>query len=211
MATAHAHESTFIPRRVFVFLTIVGLHVLLGYGLATGLARKVVEVIAPPIETDIIEEMKKQEEPPPPPPPEFERPPVEVPPPEVAIDIPIDTSQSTAIQDVTNVPRPAPPPPPRAVVRTPPRPDQGRFPSSEEYYPASAKRLNQQGSPTVRACVGTNGRLAEAPTIAQSSGVPALDDGAIKLAKAGRYIPGTEDGKPVAACFTFRVKFELKD
>ena len=38
---------------------VVALHILLGYALVTGLARKVVDVIKQPIETKIIEEMKK--------------------------------------------------------------------------------------------------------------------------------------------------------
>jgi hypothetical protein len=74
---AYAHESTFVPRRIVVFLFIILFHALLIWALANGLARKVVEVLAPPIQTDIIEEMKQDEPPPPPPPPEMERPPVE--------------------------------------------------------------------------------------------------------------------------------------
>ncbi len=210
---AYANDSAFLSRRAIVFLAIVGFHVLVAWGLASGLARQVVQVIAPPIQTDIIEEVVEREEPPPPPPPEFERPPVEVPPPEVAIDIPIDTSQSTAITDVTDRPvpmAPPPPPPPRQVVRVPPRPGKN-FPTAEEYYPAASKRLGEEGSVNVRACVGPNGRLTEEPTVVQSSGSPRLDEGAIRLAKAGRYIPGTEDGKPTTQCFVFRIKFELRN
>ena len=65
---AYAHESTFVPRRIVVFLFIILFHALLIWALANGLARKVVEVLAPPIQTDIIEEMKQDEPPPPPPP-----------------------------------------------------------------------------------------------------------------------------------------------
>jgi len=208
---AYAHDSSFFTRRGLVFVVIVAAHVLLGWGLANGLARKVVEVIAPPIQTDIIEEVQEREEPPPPPPPEFERPPVEVPPPEVAIEIPIDTSQSTAITDVTDKPvpmAPPPPPPPRKVVKA----KMGRnFPNSEDYYPAASKRLGEEGSITVKVCVGPNGKLAGEPEIQQSSGSARLDEGALKLAKAGRYVAGTVDGVPTTDCFPFRVKFELRN
>jgi protein TonB len=201
-------------RRMMVLAIIIGFHILLAYGLVSGLARKVVEVIAPPLETDLIEEIQQEDKPPPPPPPEMERPPVEVPPPEVTIDIPMDAPPTTAITDVTDRPvppvPPAPPPPRGPTVKA--KIDARRFPSSEDYYPASAKRLGQQGNPTVRVCVGANGRLIGEPTIAASSGVEALDQGAIKLAKAGRYIAGQTDGQPAAEdCFSFRVKFELKD
>lgn len=200
-------------RRMTVLGVIIAFHVLLGYGLVSGLARKVVEVIAPPLETDIIEEIQQDDKPPPPPPPQMERPPVEVPPPEVTIDIPMESTQSTAITDVTDRPMPPAPPPPPAPrgpsVKA--KIDGKRFPSSEEYYPASAKRLGQEGSPAVRVCVGPNGKLVGEPTIAASSGVDALDQGAIKLAKAGRYIAAQMDGQPVEDCISFRVKFELKD
>ncbi|MEK8048324.1 energy transducer TonB, partial [Ideonella sp. LYT19W] len=43
-------------------LIVAGLHVVLGWALVNGLARKIVEVVKAPIETKIIEEIK----PPPP-------------------------------------------------------------------------------------------------------------------------------------------------
>jgi protein TonB len=208
---AYAHDSSFFSRRAIVLFAIILIHVLLGWVFATGLARKAIQMVAPPIQTDIIEEVEERDTPPPPPPPEFERPPVEVPPPEVSIDIPVDTQTSTAITDVTDRPvpmAPPPPPPPKAVKK----PTIGKnFPSSEEYYPAASKRLGEEGSPTVKVCVGPNGRPSEEPTIAQSSGSTRLDEGAIKLAKAGRYVAGSVDGQPTTDCFNFRVKFELKN
>lgn len=210
--SAYVQHNT--QRRAAVFAAIIAFHVLLVYGLVSGLARKVVEVIAPPLETDIIEEVRNDEPPPPPPPPQLERPPVEVPPPEVTIDLPMETSQTTAITNVTDRPQPPAPPPPPPAPKGPTYPakiDARRFPNSEDYYPASAKRLGQEGSPAVRVCIAPNGRLVGEPTIVSSSGVEALDQGAIKLAKAGRYIPGMNDGQPAESCFSFRVKFELKN
>jgi protein TonB len=208
---AYAHDTNFFSRRALVLLAIIALHLVLGWAFASGLARKVIQVIAPPIQTDIIEEVQERDTPPPPPPPEFERPPVEVPPPEVAIDIPVDTQQSTAITNVTDKPQPVappPPPPPRQVKK----PTIGKnFPASEDYYPAASKRLGEEGSPTVKVCVGPNGKLTEEPSVAQSSGSARLDEGAVKLAKAGRYIAGSVDGQPSTDCFNFRVKFELKN
>ncbi|MEP7244511.1 MAG: hypothetical protein ABI885_12660, partial [Gammaproteobacteria bacterium] len=109
MASYAAHDTNFFSRRAIVFIVIVVFHVFLAWAMAVGLAHKVVQLVAPPIQTDIIEEVKERDTPPPPPPPEFERPPVEVPPPEVAIDIPMDTQQSTAITDVTDRPVPMAP------------------------------------------------------------------------------------------------------
>jgi protein TonB len=211
MATALEHDSTFLTRRSLVFLIIVALHVFIFWALATGLARKAIEVLAPPIQTDIVQEEVKKTEPPPPPPPEFQKPPVEVPPPDVTIDMPVETQQTTAISNVTTKHVEAAPPAPKAVNRTAPKIDTVHFPHSEDFYPAASKRLGEEGSPVVKVCMGADGKPSGPPTIAQSSGSARLDGGAIDLAKAGaRYIsPGTEDGKPVASCLEFRVKFQM--
>ena len=57
--------------------------------------------------------------------------------------------------------------------------------------------------------MGPNGRLTEEPTIVNSSGSARLDEGALKLAKAGRYVAATVNGKPTTDCFSFRIKFQL--
>jgi len=60
-------------RTAGVILTIV-LHIVLIYALLHGLARKIVNIVAPPLETKIIEEIKPpQPEKPPPPPPKLLR------------------------------------------------------------------------------------------------------------------------------------------
>lgn len=191
---------------------IIAFHLLLLYGLVTGLARKVVEVIAPPLVTDIIEEIQQDEAPPPPPPPQMERPPVEVPPPDVTIDIPMDTATTTAISDVTDRPvpvAPPPPPPPPPVNRVAPRLDVRRSPPTDDFYPPSARRAEIEGVSTVRACVSPDGRTSGEPTITKSAGNASLDEAAIKWAKRARWSAGTEDGKAVEMCSQFNVRFKL--
>jgi periplasmic protein TonB len=214
MAAYAQHDSSFFSRRAVAFVAIVLLHVLLIYGLASGLAHRVIEAVAPPIQTDIVQEVQKKDEPPPPPPPKLERPPVEVPPPDVTINVPVETN-TTAITDVTNkhveaAPPPPPAPPPRAVVKTAPG-TLKNFPNSDDYYPPASQRLGEEGTTLVEACPGANGQLTAEPKMVKSSGHPRLDEGALKLAKAGsgKYKPGTEDGKPVAMCFNFNITFRL--
>jgi protein TonB len=205
---AYASDSGFFTRRGLVIVIIVGLHVLAAYALHSGLAQKVVNLVAPPIEADIVEEVETEEEPPPPPPPEIERPPVEVPPPEVSIDLPMETN-TTAIQDVTDKPPPpAPPPPPRAAGQ-PAR--MTRPVNPDDYYPPGSIRREEEGSPVVQACVGPNGRLLREPVITDTSGFPDLDGAAIKVAKATRYAAGTDGGTALPeSCIKFKVKFVLK-
>ncbi|HWZ62881.1 MAG TPA: TonB family protein [Steroidobacteraceae bacterium] len=207
---ALVHDSTFMTRRGAVLVAIIALHVFIGWALATGLARRAIEVIAPPIQTQIVEEVKKEEAPPPPPPPQFERPPVELPPPDVTINVPTET-ETTAIR-VTNTPVVKAPPPVAAVRRTAAGVTGRGFPNSDDYYPDASRRLEEQGTVTMHSCVGPDGKLTEEPTVAKSSGSARLDGGAMRLAKAasGKYTPATEDGKAVAGCVSFNVKFQLR-
>jgi periplasmic protein TonB len=206
--TAQVNDGSYFTRRGIVAVAIVVIHVLLFWALATGLAQKVVTVLAQNIEADIVDEVKDDEPPPPPPPPEMERPPVEVPPPEVAIDLPMETT-TTAIQDVTDKPPPPAPPPPPRVAGSPAKMKSAADP--DQFYPPGAKRREEQGSPVVQACVGANGRLVREPVVTETSGFPELDGAAIKVAKANRYSPATEGGTALPeSCVKFKVKFVIK-
>lgn len=201
-------------RRMGVLVGIVLFHLLLLYGLVSGLARKVIEVVAAPLVTDMIEEVKPEDKPPPPPPPQMERPPVQVPPPDIAIDIPMETN-TTAISNVTD--RPVPPPAPvaapveRKTVRVGAKLDLRRSPSTDEFYPASARRAEIQGVTTVRMCVGPDGKMSQEPTVTNSSGNTSLDEAALKWSRRARWSPGTEDGTPIESCSSFNVRFKLTD
>jgi protein TonB len=110
---------------------VVALHILLGWALVSGLARKVVEVIKAPIETKIIEEIKKPppDTPPPPPPKLAAPPPPFIPPPEVNIQVPV-VQQAPVITTTTNVP-----PPPAPPVIAPPAPPVQASPVRKEFKP----------------------------------------------------------------------------
>lgn len=207
---AYVQDSQLMTRRGAVLVAIIALHVFIAWALATGLARRAIEVLAPPIQTTIVQEVKPKDLPPPPPPPKFERPPVEVPPPEVNINVPVE-SNTTAISNVTTKHTAAPPPPARAVNRRPGGPG-SNFPNTEDFYPAASRRLEEQGTTVVHVCVGANGRLTGDPTVEKTSGSSRLDEGALRLAKAGsgRYKPSTEDGKPIDSCFAFGIKFQMR-
>jgi protein TonB len=209
-AYAHEHDSGFMSRRATAFVIICGLHVLIIYGLATGLAHKVVELVAPPIQTDIVQEVQKRDEPPPPPPPKMERPPVEVPPPDVAINVPVE-STSTAIREVAPTRNEAPAPPPPPVSRTRAMLDQKHSPSTEDYYPPTSRRMGEQGITNVNVCVGGDGKINGMPKVEKSSGSTRLDEAAVKWASHARFTPATENGKAVEACTAFAVKFVLTD
>ena len=58
---AYVQDSQFLTRRSAVFLIIIALHVFVIWALATGLARRAIELVAPPLQTDIVEEVKEMQ------------------------------------------------------------------------------------------------------------------------------------------------------
>jgi periplasmic protein TonB len=205
---AHLEEDAgFFTRRGVVVFAILALHVFIAWALATGLARKAIEVLAPPIQTVIETETHKEAPPPPPPPPTFERPPVEIPPSDTVIEIPV-AQATTAISNVTTQ-HVAPAPPPKAGVHKNAAIDPKHFPNSEDFYPPASRRNNEEGITQVHVCVAGTGKLQGDPTVEKGSGFPKLDEAAVTLAKAGRYVPGSDDGKPIDSCLSFNVHFKL--
>jgi TonB family protein len=101
--------------------------------------------------------------------------------------------------------------PPVRAARVQGGPGNG-FPSADDFYPSVALHMGEQGVATVRACIDVKGRLTDEPTIVESSGSRRLDEGAIRLAKAGsgHYRASSEDGRAVDSCYPFRVRFSLK-
>lgn len=206
-------DNSWTSRRGIAFIAMVLLHILLIWGLKSGFAMKVIDTLAPPIVTEIIEEKQEDDTPPPPPPPKMDLPPVEVPPPVVDINVPVETN-TTALSNVTDKPLPPPPPPrpveaPKNIVSAGLRKGASQ-PDSEEYYPPSSKRLGEQGNVVVKSCLDDKAKITDV-TVQESSNFPKLDEAATKYARALRYQAATENGKPVAGCFAFRVRFQLKD
>ncbi|MBI2993471.1 MAG: energy transducer TonB [Gammaproteobacteria bacterium] len=193
---------------------VIVLHIGVIYVLSAGLSKSVVEILKGPIEASVIEELEEQkEEEPPPPPPKFEQPPPPfVPPPEIAIDIPVESSTSTAITQVTTQVRP-PAPPPAPVAKpgpTPPRADPKR-PNSRPDYPPTSRRLGEEGSVILALYVAEDGKVKEAK-VHEPSGFPKLDEAAVREAlRRWRFIPATLEGKNVAAWHQVKVTFRLTE
>jgi periplasmic protein TonB len=206
-------EPGIFARRSFTFFLVAGLHIALFYGLMTGLAFRIIKVIPTSFQTRFLQPPQARTLPPLPPP-QLTKSIIEIPrpyfpPTEGAIEI----GDIVATPHTTLSSRPETPPviPPHEVTRVQGGPGVG-FPNTDDYYPLIAKRMEEQGVTTVRVCVGASGRLISDPTIAQTSGSPRLDDGALLLAKAGsgHYRAATEDGRAVNSCYSYRVRFTLR-
>jgi periplasmic protein TonB len=203
-------------KRALAFVLAVTIQVLFVWVLASGLGAKVVEVVMGPVETKIIDE-KQDEDKPPPPPPEMDTPPPYVPPPELSIEIATDTGPTTAITNVTSerpvaAPAPiAPKAPEHAMVKVPPSTQGKGARITQPEYPPASRRAGEAGTVTLAAYVLDSGKVGEVK-IVKSSGFDKLDEAAVKeVQRNWRFVPGKEDGKPVAMWHTFQVTFRLTD
>ena len=79
----------------------------------------------------------------------------------------------------------------------------------DSFYPDSSRRAEFEGEVTVRAWVSATGCMQKA-TIYASSGVPDLDDAAIRWTQQARFRPAERDHHPVESQVKFVVKFQLR-
>ena len=219
------------PTKHMVGLGVVLLmHILLGYALLNGLARKVVEVVKGPIETKIIEEVKPPPPPPPenlPPPPKLPPPPpAYMPPPEIKIETPPPPAPTITVQTTPPPPAPpvtiAPPPTPEPPAPAPPAPVAARpaigdvtacAPRAED-YPPPAIRAEATGTTRVRFTIDAAGKLTKAE-VAKSAGSSRehrlLDRVAIDKLSTCKFTPGIDaNGKPTGGSFDVEYVWKLQ-
>ena len=200
-------------KRTLAFVLVLAIHAAFIWVLNSGLGKAIVEFVAPPVETEIVDEQPEDEEPPPPPPPDYAPPPPYVPPPDFVIAAPVQTGPTTAITTTSEKPVAAPPPKPApsASVKTPPSTQGKGARITQPEYPPASRRAGEEGTVHLQVYVQENGRAGEIK-VAKSSGFPKLDEAAVKeVQRNWRFVPGKEDGKPVAMWHIFAVTFRLTD
>jgi protein TonB len=218
----YAAQQRRSSKNLIGFGIVLVLHLLLGWALVNGLARKVVEVIKGPIETKIIEETKPPPPPPEnlPPPPKFAPPPPSfVPPPEVVVQQPqqqqptiTTTTVAPPPAPVTIAPAPAPAAPPAPVVAA--RPAIADASQCKPEYPPAAQRAEATGTTVIRFTVDATGRLAGADVV-RSAGASRehrlLDRAAVSALSECKFSPGRdENGRPVGASFNVEYVWKLQ-
>lgn len=195
---------------------VVVLHLLFFWAISSGLARSVVKKIQGPVEAVLLEEKKPDLPPPPPPPPtkNLPPPPAYVPP----VDVPVTaTSSANAIAAVTATPQPpappppvvvaAPPPPPAPVVRTPAVVNSANCAKPE--YPSASRRLEEEGTVSLRFLVGVDGKVIESE-VEKSSGYKRLDEAARAALSRCQFRAATVDGKPEQGWATMKYTWRLE-
>jgi hypothetical protein len=195
-----------LPRRVVVFMIILGLHAAAILGFIYGVRVITHTEPPPPIHGTILDDPSRPQPPPPVPQPHFTQP--------TGTLIPLGPVPhfSEPSYESTINPVPTSTGPIHTITRRLGGPGKG-FPATQDFYPPNAIRLGETGVTAVQVCTDDQGRLTGDPRIANSSGSLRLDAGALALAKAGsgHYRSTAEDGRAVASCFSFAVRFTLNN
>jgi len=200
-------SSSYFSRRAGALVGILALHALVIWAFISGFANNGVRYVQTILQTTVIQTEKPKDLPPPPPPVDLkERPPVQVVAPDINITVPVEAPPPIAV--VTT--QAAPPPPPVIHVAPPPGTQMSPTfrPDVQDYYPETSRRNNEEGRTTVKICTDVKGKITNVE-VANSSGHPLLDDAAVKVGKAYRFKPATQEGHAVESCATLPVRFEL--
>lgn len=197
---------------------VVVLHLLLFWAISSGLARAFVKKIKGPVEAVLLEDTKPDIPPPPPPPP----PPKNLPPPPPAYVPPVDVQVSApapvnAIAAVSATPQPAAPivptaPAPAPVVVKEPVKTAAVVNSAnceKPEYPSASRRLEEEGTVSLRFLVGADGKVVQAE-IEKSSGYKRLDEAARAGLSRCAFKPATVDGKPEQGWATMKYTWRLE-
>jgi len=210
--------SGFLSRRTTTFLLVVGLHVVFFYVLIAKLSQTMVPAKTLPLENRAVTEPKLRDLPPPPKPQPFDPRRLDLTPPDTHLAIEPEPKTLSgpeidrAVPPRDQSPPTTPPPAEHTAQQIQGGPGAG-FPNPDDFYPSFARYREEQGVAIVNVCVDERGRLTSDPTTVQGTGFPQLDEGALKLARAGsgHYRASTEDGKPVKSCYPLRIRFKLKN
>jgi protein TonB len=214
--------------RITAIVIVALLHALLGYAFVTGLAFKVAKKVAQDLKTFNVEEPPPPEEEPPPPPPdvpvpETPPPPIVAPPPLVRLPSPpppvvsqnVPPPPAPPVMTATPAPPappapPPPPPPPKKVESARAKANLASYVSNDD-YPPSALRAEEEGTTGFRLEIGPNGRVTNC-TVTSPSGSKALDDATCRLMRSrARFTPARDsNGNPTSDSTTSRITWRIQ-
>lgn len=198
-----------VPQRSFLArsgpaIAVIGLHVLVIYGLLVSTGVVEIPTMSRPIEAVFIAEQMETQPEPEQLQPEIENVmPVDEPLPEAQFDVPIVPPAETAIpasQSAISATEAA-----GAVAQ-----DLKTSHRVEPIYPATSRRLSEEGTVRLRVLVDERGRAREV-TVARSSGFERLDNAAVDAVRRWRFVAATDGQNAITAWTQVAVTFQLQN
>ena len=220
---AYADKPPMSNSRMAAIIIVAILHAFLGYAFVTGLAYNVTKKVLQDLKTFDVEEPPPPPDEPPPPPPDVPVPPPPVTAPPRVLDLPQMPSAAPPAPPPPPTPAPPSPPPPPAPPPPPPPPapkkveparakaNLGSLISNDD-YPASALRAEEEGVTGFRLSVGANGRVTNC-TVTSSSGSSALDSATCRLLTSrARFTPAKDSsGAAVSDTVSARIVWRIQE
>ena len=187
---------------------VVLLHGVLLWAIQSGLAHKVVQVAKVVVQAELISEVTPSL--PPPPAPKPPPPPPKTPPPAPTAPV-VNAPSPAAIQlpAAPATPAPVAPPTPAAPpVRTGAVIQAGATCAKPD-YPSASRRLEEEGTVTLKFLIGVDGRVMQAE-VEKTSGFRRLDEAARNALSKCQFRPGTVDGKPEQSWASIKYTWRLE-
>lgn len=184
-------------------LAVIGIHILIIYGLAASMGVVEIPKFAAPIEAVFIpEQTQEQPEPQQPVKPEIDQVmPTEQPMPEIQFDEPIVPPAETAVPASEN-----------AIAATTATgavaQDLKTSNRVEPAYPSASRRAGEEGTVRLKVLVDEKGRPRDV-TVASSSGFARLDQAAMEAVRKWRFVAATNGTNPVSAWTQVAITFRL--
>ena len=178
---------------------VVVLHLLLLWAITSGLARKVVHITENTVEAVLMSEAPPPAAPAPktPPPPKTPTPPPLAP-----------TSTAPAITQPNTPPVAAPAAPAAPAIRTGAAIQAGAHCAKPD-YPSASRRMEEEGTVTLKFLIGIDGRVMQAD-IEKTSGFTRLDEAARNALSKCQFRPGTVDGRPEQSWASIKYTWRLE-
>ena len=184
-------------------MAVIGIHILIIYGLAATMGVVKVPQFAAPIEAVFIPEQTQSEpEPPAPVKPEIDQVmPTEQPMPEIQFDEPVVPPAQTAVPASEN-----------AIAATTASgavaQDLKTSNRVEPAYPPAARRAGEEGTVRLKVLVDEKGRPKDV-AVAASSGFARLDEAAMQAVRKWRFVAATNGSNPISAWTQVAITFRL--
>ena len=185
-------------------IAVIGIHILIVYGLVVSMGIVEMPKFATPVEAIFIPEQVQSE-----PEPDIKiKPDIETPVamdeplPEVQFDEPVTPPAETPIEQSAS-----------AISATPattgaPAQDLKTSKRVEPAYPSASRRAGEEGTVRLKVLVDESGRPREVQ-VAKGSGFARLDEAAIEAVKKWRFQAATDGSKPITAWTQVAITFKL--